>query len=58
MAYQIAIALFRTLGNAEDARNRLLQQGVAELDLDHRRLTKDTTVPPEATPQTMFSIVD
>lgn len=58
MGHQITIALFRTLGNAEDGRNRLLRQGVAERDLDLCRLTKDTTVPPEATPQTLFSFVD
>ncbi len=58
MAYQIAIALFRTLGTAEDARNRLLEQGVAGRDLEVRRLSKDTVLPPEAVPQTMVSFVD
>jgi hypothetical protein len=58
MAYRIAIALFRALGTAQDARNRLVQQGVADQHVELRRLSKDTVVPPEEAPQTMISFVD
>lgn len=58
MSYKIAIGLYRTLGTVEDVRQRLVQQGVAERDIEFRVLGKDAVLPPEATAQTMVSFVD
>lgn len=54
----IAIGIFRTFGRAEDVRARLIHEGVPEHDIELRRLAKDTTLPPRATPQTMISFLD
>src|SRR5579885_611683 len=58
MPNDIAIGLFRTLGDAEDVRNRLLYEGVAAADIELRVLGKSAAIPPELTPQTMESFVD
>ena len=57
-SYEIAVALYRGLGTAQDARHRLIQQGIAERDIEIRVLARDAVLPPEATPQTMVSFVD
>lgn len=48
MAHRIAIARFRTLDKL----------GVAKRDLDLRRLTKDTMLPPDVTARAMLSFGD
>ncbi|HTZ79810.1 MAG TPA: hypothetical protein VMC10_18000 [Stellaceae bacterium] len=58
MAEQIAIALFRSFGTAEDARNRFLSDGVDGRDLLLRRLAKDTVVPPEESQEAIVSFPD
>lgn len=58
MPLDIAIGIFRTLGDAEDVRNRLLHEGVAEDDIELRVLGKREKIPPSRTPQTVDSFVD
>lgn len=58
MSNDIAIGLFRTLGDAQDVRNRLLYEGVAAADIELRVLGKSATIPPELTPQMMDSFMD
>lgn len=58
MPNTIAIGLFRTMGTAEDVRARLVHEGLAGSEIELRRLARDATLPPEATPQTMFSFLD
>ncbi len=58
MSYEVAVGLYRDRGTAQDVRQRLIQQGVAEQDIEIRPLARDAVLPPEATPQIMFSFVD
>lgn len=58
MPNEIAIGLFRTLGDAEDVRNRLVYDGTPAADIELRRLAKQATIPPQDTPQTMLSFMD
>lgn len=58
MPYQISIGLFRTEGYAEDARNRLVNEGIPAGDVELRKLARDADIPPEETLQTTLSFVD
>ncbi len=58
MAQEFAIGLFRTLGTAQDARARLVHEGVPPQDIALRRLSPEAVIPPEDTPQTMVSFMD
>jgi hypothetical protein len=58
MPNEIAIGLFRTFGDAEDVRNRLVYDGTPAADIELRRLAKHATIPPQDTPQTMLSFMD
>jgi hypothetical protein len=58
MPNDIAIGLFRTLGAAEDARARLLHEGLPEDLIELGRLARDATIPPQLTSQTMVSFLD
>lgn len=58
MTYQVAIGIFQAPGAVQDARNRLVHEGVAEQDVELRRLSKDTVLPPEEAPPAMLSFVD
>ena len=53
-----AIGVFRTLGAAEDARARLVHEGVPEADIEVRRLARDAVIPARDTPKTMVSFLD
>ena len=58
MPGDIVIGLYRTRGRAEDVRDRLVTEGVPAMDIELRELAHDTVIPPQATPQTMFSFMD
>lgn len=58
MPDQISIGLFRTEGYAEDARNRLVYEGIPAGDIELRKLAKDADIPASETPQTMESFMD
>jgi hypothetical protein len=58
MPDQISIGLFRTEGYAEDARNRLVYEGIPAGDIELRKLAREADIPAGETPETIISFVD
>jgi hypothetical protein len=58
MAERIVIGLFDAVGTAEDVRNRLIYEGVAEGDIALRVLKQTEPMPPSMAPETSKFAVD
>jgi hypothetical protein len=58
MSEQVVIGLFDGIGTAEDVRNRLKGEGVAESDIQLRVLKKVEPIPPSMAPETHEFAID